>query len=434
MRFNGGRGRRAAVAAALVGMLALAGCGGDGSGDGSGEGSDEQITLVLDNYGNFGYSELYEQFEAEHPNITIEERNVQRIDDYDPRLTQWLASGSGAGDVVALEEGIILKYLAQPDQFVDLRDHGAAELEENFLPWKWQAGMALDGSKLIGLGTDIGTMGMCYRTDLFEAAGLPTDPAEVSALWPTWQDYIATGEQFMAANTGPTFVDAATNLYNTILMQQGDHTYFDRDGNLVIDSNPAVREAWDTTVEMIQAGLSANLEAFTPPWNTGFKQSSFATIACPAWMLGTIEEQAGADLSGTWNVAAVPGGGGNWGGSHLAVPAQSEHPEEAAELVKFLTSPEGQTAAFAAANTFPSSPQAIDASEVQGMTSGYFSNAPVGEIFGAGAKEIEPVFLGVDNQPVRQEVEDRLRAIEQGQLQPDEAWQQVIEAAEGVAG
>jgi ABC-type glycerol-3-phosphate transport system substrate-binding protein len=434
MRFNGGRGRRAAVAAVLVGTLALAACSGGGEGGGEGDGgSDGPVNLVVDNYGNFGYTELYRQFEAEHPNITIEERNVQRIEDYLPRLEQWIATGSGAGDVVALEEGFILRFLNQPDAFVDLRDHGAGELEDNFLPWKWNAGMALDGSKLIGLGTDIGTMGMCYRRDLFQAAGLPTDREEVSKLWPEWEDYLAVGEQFMAKNTGPKFVDAATNLYNTILMQRGDHTYFDRDDNLVMDSNPAVREAWDLTVQMIQAGLSANLEAFTPPWNTAFKQGSFATIACPAWMLGVIEEQAGPENARKWDVAAVPGGGGNWGGSHLAVPEQSEHPEEAAELVKFLTSPEGQTAAFEAANTFPSSPQAIDSPEVQQMVSEYFSNAPVGQIFGEGAKQIEPVFLGVENQPVREEVEDRLRAVEQGQLRPDQAWQEALKAAEGVA-
>ncbi len=37
----------------------------------------------------------------------------------------------------------------------------------------------------------------------------------------------------------------------------------------------------------------------------------------------------------------MPGGGGNWGGSFLAVPKQSKHPKEAAELVEFLTSAGG---------------------------------------------------------------------------------------------
>ncbi len=65
------------------------------------------------------------------------------------------------------------------------------------------------GCKQLGLGTDIGPLAICYRTDLFKAAGLPTDPAEVSALWANgWDGYIAAGQQYKAnaplGKSGPT--------------------------------------------------------------------------------------------------------------------------------------------------------------------------------------------------------------------------------------
>ena len=85
----------------------------------------------------------------------------------------------------------------------------------------------------------------------------------------------------------------------------------------------------------------------------------------------------------------MPGGGGNWGGSWLAVPTQSKHPKEAYELAKFLTSPEGQVAAFKEAGPLPSSPKALDDPAFLALTNDYFSNAPVGKIFGAGAKIAE---------------------------------------------
>ena len=53
----------------------------------------------------------------------------------------------------------------------------------------------------------------------------------------------------------------------------------------------------------------------------------------------------------------MPGGGGNWGGSFLAVPTQSKHQKEAVELAKFLTSQASQLAAFKAAGNLPSSPK-----------------------------------------------------------------------------
>jgi cellobiose transport system substrate-binding protein len=179
----------------------------------------------------------------------------------------------------------------------------------------------------------------------------------------------------------------------------------------VFDSNPAIRTAFDAVVRMTGEGLSANLASFSPEWSAGFKQGSFATIACPSWMLGIIKDNAGAYGKGKWDVAAVPGGGGYWGGSWLAVPAQSKHQREAAELAKFLTNPESQLAAYLAANTFPSTTKFCQDDVIAKRTEPYFGDAPVGKIFGDGASQVKPVYLGTKNQNVRQEVENVLLAV-----------------------
>ncbi|MFD0430693.1 extracellular solute-binding protein [Streptomyces zhihengii] len=71
-----------------------------------------------------------------------------------------------------------------------------------------------------------------------------------------------------------------------------------------------------------------------------------ATMTCPAWMTGQIKTAAGEANAGKWDIAAVPGGGGNWGGSFLTVPRQSKHAKEAAELADFLTSAASQKKIF----------------------------------------------------------------------------------------
>ena len=424
------RGRRTALA--IIGMCALlaatAACGG-----GKDSGASGDTTLVVKTFSQFGYRDLYRQYESSHPGVKIKEENVGKLGDYTPKLQQWMASGSGAGDVVALEEGILIQFMAKPDKFVNLLDHGAAALQGNFLDWKWKQGLTSDGTKLVGLGTDVGAQGMCYRTDLFAKAGLPTDRDQVGALWPTWDAYLATGRRFTAAKTGASFYDSSGNVYLNMLMQQSDHTYFDRSNNLVIDTNPAVKTAWDKTVQMIKAGLSGNIAAYSPQWNAGFKNGTFATIPCPSWMLATIEKQSGPDNAGKWDVAKVPGNGAVRGGSFLAVPTQSKHQAQAADLVKFLTSPAGQTAAFKAANNFPSSPQAIDNPAVQGFTNAYFHDAPVGKIFGASVKALKPVYLGPGNNPVNDRVTNALTALEQGKLSPDAAWVNAVDEARRVA-
>jgi len=179
-------------------------------------------------------------------------------------------------------------------------------------------------------------------------------------------------------------------------------------------------------VSMINAGLSANLRSFSDAWNTGFKQAQFATIGCPAWMTGVINGQAGPEASGKWDIAKPPATGGNWGGSFLAVPKQSKHAKEAAELAKFLTGTAGQVEAFKKLGNLPSNPAALEDPAVKEAKNDYFSGAPTGQIFGASATSLKPVYLGSKNQAVRDEVENALRSIEQKQATPDQAWSTAV--------
>jgi cellobiose transport system substrate-binding protein len=133
------RGRRlAAVAVAVTTATLLAACGSDDGDTGSGDGP---ITLTVDVFGQFGYEELYKEYMASHPNVKIVERGTgSNLDEYSPKLTQWLAAGRGAGDIVAIEEGLLVEYKANPGNFVNLLDHGAGELKGN-----WRAQGQLHG-------------------------------------------------------------------------------------------------------------------------------------------------------------------------------------------------------------------------------------------------------------------------------------------------
>jgi cellobiose transport system substrate-binding protein len=417
---------------ALVAMTAACDRGGD---DGGSSKAGEKVTLRVSTFGKFGYADLVKQYMKDHPNVTVLETVEGDLGKYNTQLIQRIAAGSGAGDVVAIEEGQVVSFLASADKFVNLQQHGSNELKDNFLPWKYTNATTADGKTTIGLGTDVGGLAMCYRRDLFEKAGLPTDRVEVGKLWPTWDEYIATGQRYVRGIKNPKakFVDSVVGAYNPILMQSGDHTYFDRKDELVIESNPAVRAAWDQALEMDAAGLSAKLKSFSPEWNAGFKNGSFATLACPAWMTGYIKDQAGAENAGKWDITTVPGGGGNWGGSWLGVPTQSKHQKEAVALATFLTSAEGQLGAFKAAGNLPSNPKLYADAVLKDAKNEYFNDAPVGELFVAGAANLKPVYLGAKNQPVRDAVENAMRSVEGGQRTAAEGWSDAVKAAEKAA-
>ena len=437
-------GRLAAVALAVTALTMTAACGSSDSespaGGSSSAAANEPVKLVLDTFGggkNFGYEALIKEYESAHPNITIEHRNTERFEDqYLPALLQKLDAGSGSGDVVAMDEGGMGLAKARPQYWLDLGKYGLNSRKSDFPDWKWENGVTGDG-QLFALGTDVGGMAMAYRKDLFKKAGLPTDREEVSKLWPTWDDFVKVGQRFQAKVPGSKWVDGPNTLYNVVLVQEaaknGNVSYFDTSNNLIVDKNPAVRSAFDFVVKLHADNLTAKLQSFTPAWNTGFKKDQFATMGAPAWMLGVIEGNAGESQSGKWDVAAVPGGGGNWGGSWLMVPKQTKHPKEAADLLNFLTSKEGHIGAFKEASTFPSSIPAQQDPQVTDLKNAFFNDAPVGKIFSESVASLQPVFLGEKHAQVKTEVEKIVQGVDQDSIKPDGAWQKFVEAAQKAA-
>lgn len=425
-----------AAAAALA--LLFAGCGGgdEESEAASGGNVDEPVTLTVGLFGTFGYEEagLYDEYMRLHPNVTIEETSIEFEQDYYQALQTHLAGGSGLSDIQGIEVARIAEVTeTQADKWVDLNDFGADELEDTFFPWKWEAARTADGAT-IGLGTDTGPQAICYRTDLFEQAGLPTDRDELASMWETWDDFIAIGEQYKAnAPKGSAFIDSASGLYNAII-GQSESQYYDEDGNPIYDSNPVVKDAWDLAVAAIDAGLTAKLEQFDQAWNQAFANGAFATISCPAWMIGYIKGQAGDAGAGKWDVASIPGDGGNWGGSYLAIPAASENKDEAYALIEWLTAPAQQITMWTRSQHFPSSSTAAADSSVASATDEYFSNAPIGEIFKESADDLPIATLGPKDGVIKDTISNGLNRVDQQGEDADTAWEKTLDEIASAIG
>lgn len=412
----------AGLAAATV-LIAAAACATD---DGPTAG-DKPAKLVVDTFGEFGYDELVKQYEKD-TGIKVELRKTAQLRDYRPKLVRALATGKGAADVVALEEGILNEFKTNPANWVDLTPL-VADHSKDYLPWKYELGKAPDG-RLMGLPTDVGSLAVCYRRDLFQAAGLPTERDQVSALWPTWEAFVEAGKKYRSA-TGKGMLDSVTTAASAVMFQEGGDLFYAEDDTIVADSSASVKKAWDTAVAMVDAGISAKTTTWSPEWSAGFKQGTFAATFCPSWMLGIVSENSGKENSGKWDVAAVPGGGGNWGGSWLAVPQQSKHHDAAAKLAEFLTSASSQVAAFKLKGPLPTNLKALEDGSFESYTDPYFNGAPTGKIFGESVAKIEPIHLGPKHQAVKENAfEPALRSYESGQASKQAAWDQFVKDAE----
>ncbi|MDX3661599.1 ABC transporter substrate-binding protein [Streptomyces sp. ID05-26A] len=414
---------------AAVSAAATTACGTGGAS----QTADGKTELTIATFNEFGYEELFKEYEAAHSDVKITQRKTGQGQPHHQNLFTKLGAGSGLADIEGVEEGYLSQFMSKSGQFNDLKEIGPKVEDDRWLKWKTEAVTTKDG-KLMGYGTDIGPLAMCYRKDLFQQAGLPSDPEGVKALFATWDSYFAAGDQFIAKVPGVGWFDSAAQVYNA-MHNQLETGYYDKSDKLVVDSNADIKKNWTAVTAAVGKGQSARLGAFSNEWNTGFKLGKFATKTCPSWMLGVVESQAGPENKGKWAVTdAFPNGGGNWGGSYLTVPKQSKNAKKAAELAAWLTAPEQQIKAFKAKGTFPSQVKALDAPELLEQTNAYFGDVKAGALFATQAKKIKAAqYKGPADGQIQETVfSPALLSVEQGKS-ADEAWKTAVEGAQKAA-
>ncbi|WP_416974977.1 ABC transporter substrate-binding protein [Streptomyces sp. 4F14] len=416
MRARSRTSRRVVVLAAAVSLGAglLAGCADDGdnassdpsasSGGGGGKG---QTTITLGLFGTQGFKEagLYTEYEKLHPDIKIQENVVERNENYYPALLNHLTTNAGLMDVQAIEVGNIAEIVAtQADKFEDI---GKAEgvVKSNWLDWKWAQSTTKDG-RTIALGTDVGPTGICYRKDLFAAAGLPTDRAQVAQLWAgDWKKVISVGERYKSkAPSGTYFMDSPGGLFNAITGSQKEK-FYNTSGEVVYKTNPAVRAAFDIAGEAAQKGLVQPVTQFQTGWDQSIANNKFAAITCPPWMLGYLKGKSKPEAVGKWDVAQAPQAG-NWGGTFLGVPKTSKNVKEAEALVTWLTQPAQLAKLFAIQGSVPSTPAAYTMPQVIAGKNEMTGDAPIGQIFTEAAKNIPVQPIGPKDQIIQQGMTD----------------------------
>ncbi len=288
-------------------------------------------------------------FEAKNADVKI---NYQMNDhgDHHKKLTTNMATGTGAGDVVAIDVGFVGSFI-NGGGFENLsgEKYGANDLKTEFVDYAWTQGKGLDGNQY-GIPYDIGPGVMYYRTDVL--GGVDGDIDQVIT---DWDSYIEYGKKlkekgiFLIADAGDV---AKTIVFTTV--EPGNGTYFDKDGNSLVTSERFVT-AFETAKRIRDAGLDGQIGSWTNEWYAGFKEGTVATQLSGAWLLGHLQNWMAPDTSGKWAVSNLPDGiFGSWGGGFLAIPTQAENKAEAWEFIKYLTaSEEAQISALKTIGAFP---------------------------------------------------------------------------------
>jgi cellobiose transport system substrate-binding protein len=402
----------AAVFAAAV--LLVVGCSG-GSGGSSASGSK---TFEFWSFTGINQKADVDVYTKAHPDVHIKLTEVGSTTETAQALTTALAGGK-VPDLVLIQGDDLPKFMQSPENFVDLTTLGADKMKGDYLDWVIKQPTTKDG-RIIGIPTDVGGMAIAYRTDLFKAAGLPTDRDEVSKLWPTWDAFLDVGKRYVQA-TGKPFIDNTPTSVFFQAVNQGSERYYDADHKLSYEKNPQVKDAFDLTLKAFAAGISAKITSFSTGWTAGLSKGDFAVVSAPSWMLNQMKTNA-PGTAGKWDIATIPGGSGNWGGSFLAIPKRAKNPKAAWNYITEMQSPAGQLAHFLSQGSLPTTPSVYADPKLVGRTDPFFSNAPIGKIYTQSVVGIKPFYIGPEDATIGNELLNTLTSVEQGKVAPATAW------------
>ncbi|MFZ4452608.1 ABC transporter substrate-binding protein [Salibacterium aidingense] len=415
---------------AVLGVWGLSACGGGESSSVENKADSDQVSLDFWVFGATNYEELAAEYEEENPGVSINVKVSENADHHDALFTA-LSAGSGAPDLAMLEVDQIDRFKQAEDRFANLYDQGADAIQDQYLDWKWKIGENAEGDFLFGLPTDIGPKGMYYNTEVFEEAGLPTEPEEVAGLISSKEDFLDVGRE-IKESTGKPMVDSMEMAYRA-KMDGLEKSYFDEQGNLLLENEEnQVKEAYDLAVEMNELGIVGNYTMWSPEWTNAVNDSDFAVEMGAAWLKGWMSDNA-PDSAGKWRVVTLPEEfAGNWGGSYLGMPAETENKEEAYAFAEWLISPDNQLASFLSdAGLFPSTPETYEKEEFKVTTDEYFGGQSTAQVFAEAAEDIPAVYKGPEYVSVNDEILTALQNVQDG-ADPEEEWEAAVTRIKGL--
>lgn len=325
------------------------------------------------------FAETLVGFQKKFPDITVK---VQGFDpgNYPSKLLGALVSGTGP-DVAMVEITYVSNFKAKPG-FVDLSapPFDAGKLIGNYADFTQEYVTNEQTGEIFAFPKNTGPGGMFYRRDVFEEAGLPTDPGEVHEAMRTWDTFIETGKA-VVVDGERWLVDDPASVVGAIRNQIGI-SYFDAKGQpqflseemlTAMEMIPRLRESGVLAPQMSEQERGAAINAGT-----------IATFFSGNWFGGWLKNTYAPEADGKWGVALAPETDGtaafNSGGDFIGILKTSEKQLAAWELIKWITQDSQSLKGMYSKDLYPAWQPALEEPWINAPDP-YYADQNVNEVF-----------------------------------------------------
>ncbi|HJB91495.1 MAG TPA: sugar ABC transporter substrate-binding protein [Candidatus Eisenbergiella merdigallinarum] len=293
-------------------------------------------------------SALLEQYEEEHPNVTIKQTYTDG-GTYQAKLQMWFSSGK-APDVLGIANDLIEPY-KELGVIEDLKPYMEADGMLDGNTWEQSAVDSFTfGENIFAAPYIYKSLAVAYNKDLFDEEGIPY-PSE------DWtEDDLLDAARSLTKGEGTDkqwgirMSTYPTNFYRNMF---GSPAYLVEERKMNVRDNDEIKYAMQLFSDMVKEGITPN-ETFDSMLGSGFETGKFAMAIVAPWDMATLDSMIGDSFA--WDVEVLPYNETfetPWKGYLFAdgftMTSACENKEAAWDLIKWLTASEEAQAASAAA-------------------------------------------------------------------------------------
>jgi lactose/L-arabinose transport system substrate-binding protein len=329
------RRRLLGTGAGMAGAMALGGTGALAAPGGLNkqfiQRNQEQITLNVFVHANHPFDNVKPIYEAKYPNVKL---NMMENNDVAVFRATLAANGEGTPDIFWPEIDMV-QELGRTGVLLDVTDL-VKKHEAELAPGKTAECFIPSTGKYAAFPGDIATVGLFYRQDLLEKAGV-TIPDD----W-TWDDFLELGKTVKDATGASSLVIPTTgtadsaHLWSFILCQLGGAITSADGTEVTLDDDKGVA-AMEIAAKLYQADIAIDEVPFEENYFAEIGAGNVAITPQAVWYRGFgIEPNAQDEQSGLgqWRVALLPSAGegsvrtANLGGAAIASTTYTKYPQE----------------------------------------------------------------------------------------------------------
>lgn len=338
---------------------------------------------------------------------------------FDTKLRTSLAGNAYIPDLTYINSNVSL-YFPNESLFLDLNELGAEQYKDQYFDWKWQLGVT-PTNRFCFFPLDTGPTGFYYRKDILDKAKIESEPDAVSEQIKTWDGYIELGQK-LKKNVG-SFMDINAGVIFGQFINASPERYFNKAGKpLYMESDSTIRQAWDTAVKAIKAGVTGNQQNSTDQnaaWTSGKTAGHIEAV----WWAQILTDTA-PDSKGKWRLASQPVRPGNSGGSFVCLPHTCKDPEAAFKLMTWMNNAPNQAQAYNNMQLFPSAIDSFKGDLMKGNNS-FFAGQDTQTFFLKSAESVPTAFIST-YETQAQYFGTEIINVESGGKDPDRAWDDAV--------